>query len=214
MSFSFRIRAAGAGLLLLLASAALQVSAAEATLPEACTTGCVAPYGKLLGTGAGEVPAYSNCDNDCVVFEPHKHEGIYTGIRWQCVEYARRWLLVNEGVVYGDVDYAIDIWDKIDHYTRVADGSKVSVTAHLNGSTVAPRKGDLLIYAKAFFGTGHVAVVTGVDDVSDALQVAEQNFGNTPWQNDYSRRLEVLERDGRFWVLDPYLIGWKRMVVQ
>ena len=178
-------------------------------LPQACRTDCATPYGRTLGIGAGEVPAYSNCNSGCVVLEPNRQEGTYTGIKWQCVEYARRWLLVNKGVVYGDVDYASDIWSGIDHFTRVADGTAIPVKAYENGSASPPQVGDLLIYAKALFGTGHVAVVTRADD--GRLEIAEQNFRNQAWPGHYARQVELIEKDGRYWLLDPYLIGWKRM---
>ena len=92
-------------------------------LPEACSTDCVSPYGEVLGTAAGGVPAYSNCSARCVVPAPNTLNGVYTGLKWQCVEYARRWLLVNRGEVYGDVDIAADIW-QIPFVTRVSDGKK------------------------------------------------------------------------------------------
>ena len=57
------------------------------------------------------MPAYSNCNSNCVIFEPNHQQDIYTGIKWQCVEYARRWLLEEQGVVFGDVEIAADIWE-------------------------------------------------------------------------------------------------------
>jgi glutathionylspermidine amidase/synthetase len=179
-------------------------------LPEGCATNCVEPYGRLLGTAPGEVAAFSNCNAGCLVREPNTWQGTFTGIKWQCVEFARRWLLVNRGVVFGDVGYAIDIWNSIEHYTRVADGVALPVSSHLNGSDVAPQVGDLLVYAKVLFGTGHVAVVTDVDVHTGTVEVGEQNYRNSPWGGDHARRVELVVRDGRHWLLDPYLIGWKR----
>ena len=83
-------------------------------IPTACKVDCKSEYGSVLGKSPAGVEAYSNCNSTCVIFEPNHHEQIYTGIKWQCVEYARRWLLHEYGVVYGDVDIAADIWDTID----------------------------------------------------------------------------------------------------
>lgn len=184
------------------------VSAAD--IPAACKSECTTPYGKVLGVTPSNVEAYSNCNSKCVIFEPNRTMGTYTGIKWQCVEYARRWLLVNTGMVYGDVDYAIDIWDKIQHYKRVSDEAKVPVASHLNGSKLKPQRGDLFIYAKAMFGTGHVAVVTRVDDKTGKIRLAEQNYLNQAWQGRHAREVSLVEKDGGWWVLDAYLIGWKR----
>ena len=197
----------------LTACAELEVSAQpQQSLPEACRTNCVTPYSQELGTAPGNVTAYSNCNADCVIFTPNIEDGTYTGIKWQCVEFARRWLLDNMGVVYGDVDTASDIWNKIEFVTRVADHHSIPLRAFENGSLEAPRVGDLLIYAKEYLNTGHVAVVTDVDLQAGVLKVAEQNYSNQTWPGDYSRRIDVINKNGRYWVLDAYLLGWKRVV--
>lgn len=182
-------------------------------LPEACTTQCQTPYGEVLGVGPGNVPAYSNCNSDCVVFSPNKKDGTYTGIKWQCVEYARRWLLVNKGVVYGDVDIAADIWG-LDYVTRVKDKTKLKMLSYSNGNENLPTAGDLLIYAKAYLKTGHVAVISKVDSASKTVQVIEQNFNNAKWSHKYSRSIPYVKHDNKFWLLDVYLLGWKRVTGQ
>jgi hypothetical protein len=164
-------------------------------LPVACQIGCKSPYGKLLGKSPRGIEAYSNCQSGCVIFEPNKWNGTYTGIKWQCVEYARRWLLVNTGAVYGDVD--------------VKTKKPIPLETHLNGSTRAPEVGDLLIYAKAFNGTGHVAVVTGIDINNGLVELSEQNFNNESWRDDYARKITLIRKGGNYWLLDGYLLGWK-----
>ena len=183
--------------------------AAGQALPEACTTSCASPYGTVLGTAAGGVTAYSNCKPGCVVFVRNTVQHVYTGIQWQCVEFARRWLLVHRGAVYGDVDVAADIWNRIDHLERVDDRRVIPLTAHANGARQAPAVGDLLVYAREYLGTGHVAVITAVDLAARRIEVAEENYLNRPWPGDYARAIELIVRKGRYWVLDPYLLGWK-----
>jgi len=180
-------------------------------IPPACRSDCKTPYGKELGHSPGGIEAYSNCQSNCVIFEPNKLSGTYTGIKWQCVEYARRWLLVKTGAVYGDVDTAADIWNKIDHLTEVKTKKQIPLDALLNGSTQAPVVGDLLIYAKEFYNTGHVAVVTGVDLEKGEVKVAEQNYNNTPWPGDYARNIVLYNNNGHYWLLDGYLLGWKHI---
>lgn len=182
---------------------------AEKGIPVECQTNCISPYGRVLGTSTGGVEAYSNCQSGCIIFEPNNWEDTYTGIKWQCVEYARRWLLVHKGAVYGDVDIAADIWDKVDNLTHVATDRILPLESHLNGSKQPPRVGDLLIYARAFHGTGHVAVVTDVDYEKGIVEVGEQNYENVPWQEDYARTIELVKKDDNYWLLDGYLLGWK-----
>ena len=198
--------------LMFVALAATHQSPGAKEIPAACQSSCVTPYGQELGKSPSGVVAYSNCSAACVVFEPNRLDGTYTGIQWQCVEYARRWLLANKGVVYGDVDYAVDIWDKIDHYVDVKRDVKIPVENYVNGSGALPQAGDLLIYARVMFGgTGHVAVVTGVNEQDGYVTVAEQNFSNKPWDGDHSRKIPLLAREGGHWLLDAYLLGWKRI---
>lgn len=179
-------------------------------LPESCETHCVTPYGQVLGTASGNVTAYSNCNAQCVIFEPNREAGTYTGIKWQCVEFARRWLLQKQGVIYGDVDTAADIW-KLTTITNVADNKPLPFHSYPNGAMISPQVGDLLIYAKEFLGTGHVAVIIGLDKTAGLIKVAEQNFSNDKWSADYARAIDFLEKEGKYWLLDGYLLGWKHV---
>ncbi|MEJ2114544.1 MAG: CHAP domain-containing protein, partial [Gammaproteobacteria bacterium] len=81
----------------------------------------------------------------------------------------------------------------------------------VNGAIELPKIGDLLIYGIDYLGTGHVAVVVGVDEKLHFIQVAEQNYANTKWQNNYARQIAYIKLDKRVWLLDSYLIGWKRI---
>lgn len=188
------------------------LSAEETALPPACRTDCVATFGTVLGHSPAGVEAYSNCNARCVLPRPNRLDGTYTGIQWQCVEYARRWLLARHGVVFGDVDVAADIWTRIDSVQRVADGAEFPLRAFLNGADSAPEVGDLLVYGRDYLRTGHVAIVTR--RLADGVEVAEQNYLNQPWPADHARRVELIEHGGRWWLLDPYLIGWKRPELQ
>ena len=201
----------GAGLLVLAFTVqGQQVAAEQATLPAACQSGCVSQYGTVLGQTEDGVKAYSNCRPACVVFEPYHHEGTYTGIKWQCVEYARRWLLREKGVVFGDVDTAADMW-QVTSVTQPDGAGERFWTGVLNGADAPPMVGDVLIYGEAFEGTGHAAVVVRVDDKAQQLFVAEQNYLNTKWPADYARSVDYVAHKGRYWVLDSHLIGWKRL---
>ncbi len=180
-------------------------------LPIQCRQDCAVEFGRVVGESASGVRAYSNCNNTCVHPEPYFVSQIFTGIKWQCVEYARRWLLKNEGVVYGDVDIAADIWsiefvhssDKQQHYDfmGIVNGS--------DGSFL--QRGDLLIYSREFYGTGHVAVVLRVDLEKQLVYVGEQNFKNKNWDKNYARAIPYIMRNNATWLLDSYIVGWKRI---
>ncbi len=180
------------------------------SIPQQCRTSCKTSYGNLLGKSPAGVPAYSNCNSDCVIFEPNYLDEVYTGIKWQCVEYARRWLLNEQGIVFGDVDIAADIWDIAD-VNNPHSNQTIKFVSVVNGAVTLPQRGDLLIYGKEYLGTGHVSVVVSIDDERHTIQVAEQNFANTKWQQNYAREIAYTNIDNRFWLLDSYLVGWKRV---
>ena len=186
------------------------VSAQADSLPDQCTQDCVVDFGVPVGTSSSGVEAYSNCQNSCVNPTPNFVDQVFTGIKWQCVEYARRWLLQNKGVVYGDVDIAADIWAL--EYVHTPDKKQqFKLQGFVNGSTL-PQRGDLLIYAKAFYGTGHVAVVLQVDAENQTVYVGEQNYNNDEWQHKYARAISYVVHKDATWLLDAYIIGWKRVI--
>lgn len=196
---------------LLLAVGSLTNASESQAIPQQCKTNCTSRYGLELGSSPAGITAYSNCNSDCVIFDPHHFEDIYTGIKWQCVEYARRWLLHEFNVVYGDVDIAADIWN-IDQVTNPITGQAFKFSSVVNGSQSKPQRGDLLVYAKDYLGTGHVAIVVGINEERETLQLAEQNYFNTKWDNNFSREISFITKGDKFWLLDAYLIGWKRVM--
>jgi len=34
---------------------------------------------------------------------------------------------------------------------------------------------------------------------------------NRPWPGNFARQLDLVSKAGSYWVLDPYLLGWKRV---
>jgi len=44
------------------------------------------------------------------------------------------------------------------------------------------------------------------------IKVAEQNFLNQQWPGNYARRIAVVRKDGQYWLLDAYLLGWKHLI--
>ena len=44
------------------------------------------------------------------------------------------------------------------------------------------------------------------------IEVAEENYLNRKYPGGYARKITVIERDHRYWVLDPYVLGWKHPI--
>jgi glutathionylspermidine amidase/synthetase len=185
------------------------------------------PFGTLLGYAPGNIPVYSS-DYDSVdpAAMPDRHayrhhvNGIYTGYKWQCVEFARRWLLENKGYVFEDIAMAYDIFRL--HQVKVIDAVKansnsqtLSLKSFTNGAKRPPEPGCMLIWDEGgeFELTGHVAIVTEV--FPDRVRVAEQNVSHHYWPENqhYARELPArMSDDGSYWIKcsfdDANILGW------
>jgi len=143
------------------------------------------------------------------VFDKYANAGNYFGIKRQCVEFARRWLYENKGMIYQDVVIAADIWDKVNCYTRLLDARKIPVESIINGSLQLPRSGDLIIYSEKYMNTGHVSVVVNVNELKGLIELREQNFDNHQQLPFQQRSISFAFHKQRYWLLDSYLLGWK-----
>jgi hypothetical protein len=186
-------------------------------------------FGNILGVN-GRTKAFSNSDDTSFVSEEHHylslkitekesdesdHINIYCGLKWQCVEYARRWLIENKGLTFDPVENAYMIWDL--KYAHAIMNKKIVPFIHCkNGeSSHKPSEGDLLIYSTEYTDvTGHVAVIVGVLD--EYLQIAEQNGLNQKWNTSYARLLsygveQVSDKGNIYSISDVGVIGWLKM---
>jgi hypothetical protein len=177
---------------------------------------CVTPFGKNLGSSDGIV-GYSNCRDDYysekTLINPYYK--IPTGLKWQCVEYARRYYQEKLGLTFHDVEGAKDIWDLEIVWNLKENKSYPFFSSPNKTSLRSPKVHDLIIYPQSIQAPyGHVAVVVDVDEEKNLVFIAEQNWENDIWQNaNYSRVLK-LQKDpnGTFELLDDSgfdIIGWK-----
>ncbi|MGV6852579.1 MAG: CHAP domain-containing protein [bacterium] len=191
---------------------------------QACSSQCVTPFGTKLGS-AGQVPAYSNCRSDCIDPEysflnlnngdmsihsedPKNSELHYVGVIYQCVEYSRRWWMMQKRISYGSVDSAYEILYLSEGF-NVDTKLKFALGRSINGTAKrAPRRGDLLVYApdrsRPSWMHGHVAVIVRVDLVKGLVYLAEENYNNKPWQdaNHYSRVIQLFQSGPYYRIID------------
>jgi hypothetical protein len=186
------------------------------------------PHGTILGTAHSGVIGY-NCNYQNIVDPPADEPPYdnlvyvrdlagrfcYSGIKWQCVEYARRWWISQLDVYLHNVPRACDIWTRT-YVTRLSNKARVALQMHDNGvSTDRPAVGDLLIWIKTDEQpVGHVAVVCDVTD--EHVCIAEQNVDNNKmWSGGHYSRKFVLQRheETGAWTIrddeDP-MFGWVR----
>jgi glutathionylspermidine amidase/synthetase len=127
----------------------------------------VKKFGTIVGTFDG-VPAYSNQKGQTNSDDANYINGVYTGTKWQCVEYARRYLQTARGITFSNVDNAVEIPSA--EFTTL-DGT------NLLRKTNDLKVGSLVIWPKHYKYNapyGHVAVVSKI--MPNGIYVAEQNY--------------------------------------
>jgi glutathionylspermidine amidase/synthetase len=166
-------------------------------------------FGTALGVATGGVASYSSDYDSADDNEyPDRHsyrsylDDVYLGYKWQCVEFARRWLYLNRGYVFDDVAMAYEIFQLTD-VVEIPGGRRLPLHSFANGSKRWPEPGCLLIWNEGgeFSRTGHVAIVSEV--FPDRVRVAEQNFHHQLWPDgqDYAREIEARTTpDGEYWI--------------
>lgn len=178
-------------------------------------------FGTLLGYAPGKVAAYSSdydtaSDKEYPKRSAYRNylDGIYMGYKWQCVEFARRWMYINYGYIFDDVAMAYDIFE-LRSVRDINANVRLPFNAFTNGNKAHPIPGCLLIWKAGgeFEHTGHVAVVTEVND--QYVRIAEQNVGHQLWPDghDYARELSAnITQDGEYWISCSYgdaeILGW------
>lgn len=179
-----------------------------------------APFGTLLGYAPGGVAIYSS---DYSSLDPKYYaddaafrsyiDNEYMGHKWQCVEFARRFLFLNYGVVFTDVGMAWEIFS-LRFLREVVNDNILPLRAFANGSQRPPKAGALLIWDKGgeFNGTGHVAVITQLHH--NRVRIAEQNVIHTPLPpgQQWTRELALVVENGCYTIRDTFddttILGW------
>ncbi|CAF1014722.1 unnamed protein product [Adineta ricciae] len=168
----------------------------------------LAPFNAKVGVASSNVPAYSNGNDSYYSGEDSYLYGTYMGLKWQCVEYARRWTFLRKSSVFESVEGANNMWTQLKYVERVADKKQFSLKHHPNGSPTPPTNESYLIYPiNKGAPYGHVAVI--VDVLPNAIRIAEQNYYFNYWTKNYSRELPVTYRNGLYYVQDiSEIYGW------
>lgn len=135
--------------------------------------------------------------------------GHYAGYKYQCVEYARRWLILVKNLTFQSVPCACNIWG-IKFLENLENSQQIPLVPLANGSKFPPQPSALLIYKRRFgMPWGHVAIITEVNLEQGYIRVAGQNEEDDHWPGDYSRQLPLEFIDNLYWVRDKYaLYGW------
>ena len=141
-------------------------------------------FGEPIGITKQNVIAFSNENSKS---ELNYYQGIYTGLKYECVEFVRRWLIIVYDITFESVDHAKDIYN-LNNFSNIFS-NKIPIKKCINGSDKISF-GDLVIWTNQgeFKEYGHVAVVVKIKN--NQVYIAEQNTTNKSWNGkNYSRKL-------------------------
>ena len=163
-------------------------------------------FGEVMGEVDG-IKAYSNylapkLENS----ESNYYHKQFTGIKWQCVEFVRRYLIIKKQITFDQVDFAYNIMD-LKYFKTIHNVERVLIYKYKNGDTF-PQINDLIIWDKDVDDkkTGHVAVILEI--YNDYVKIGEQNWSNCKWEHkNYSRRIPIVNKNSKHYLKDKHIIG-------
>jgi hypothetical protein len=134
-------------------------------------------------------------------------DGYNLGLRYQCVEFVKRYYFERHGHRMPDsYGHAKDFFDpKLDHGALNAQRAMLQFA---NGGLDQPQPEDLLVFAPSLFNRyGHVAIIAGVEQTS--IEIAQQNPG--PYGSS-REQLPLAQLQGRWSIDHPRVLGWLRLL--
>lgn len=175
------------------------------------------PFGEVQGKDKNGIIAYSCYDpkhdsNSFVTINKHK---FFCGIKWQCIEYVRRWLILMLNISFDQVDNAYMLY-KHATFFDIHTHKHITHRRHSNLSKSLPHAGSIIIWDKDDKQpTGHVAVITKIK--GNTVYICEQNWTFEKWHHNYSRKIIVKKQTFRGTErhslcsnnpLDDSILGW------
>ncbi|OMJ69235.1 hypothetical protein SteCoe_33088 [Stentor coeruleus] len=146
-------------------------------------------------------------------FHPNPQEfnfsnGFLTGLKYDSLEYIRRWCQHSKKLNFYTFPSNPSIWKNFlpeGLYNEIP----VKVSRFLNKSHHIPKKNNILVWKINSSGYEHVAIITEVNLELEYIRIAEQNKHFYKWFGDYSRELKFLKNHENYEILDEYeVLGW------
>lgn len=150
--------------------------------------------GIVLGETKEGIQSFSNLFWNNETNYIHINNKLYnTGLKWECVEFVRRYLILVKGVTFESIDNALQL-TKINNFVNIDTLFPIPINHNQNGQCFIEKDDILVIKNSSPFG--HVAIVSNVDKDTNTIEIVEQNYNNY-WfwsSNNYSRCFVL--RDG------------------
>ena len=150
------------------------------------------------------VEIYYNGKINNVIGRNKSRDGYNLGLKWQCVEFVKRYYYEVYGHKMPDsYGHAKEFFNK--DLPDVAYNASRGLTQYRNTRYEKPKKGDIIIY-DAYRGNpfGHIGIISKVG--KDHVIIKQQNVGKKS-----SQRLKLVEFNGIYTIADFDVLGWLRL---
>lgn len=117
---------------------------------------------------------------------------IYSGIKWECVEFIRRYLIKTKEITFEKIQNAKDLIELKE--CKKLNGLKVKVNHYKNGGEII-KIGDIIIIEDQNNkkDVGHVCIVCNKNE--NQLEIIEQNYDNKSWNGKNYSRMFIIKNN-------------------
>ena len=161
-------------------------------------------FGKIIGY-IKDIPCYSSKEYassrtkySYVLVNETK---MFCGIKWQCVELVRRFLILTKNITFTDVPSAHHMFETLPTFYNISSNQTISVRKRKTWKNL--RCGDIIFWCKTLKSPyGHVAIIQSCCG-ENKYKICEQNWNDKFTDSTYSRIINLLT--------ETNLMGWIRL---
>ncbi len=152
------------------------------------------------------VKVYFNGETDHVQGKNLAADGYNIGLKWQCVEFVKRYYLEKFKHVMPDAyGNAKDFFDR--SLPDASYNERRALVQYINPSLKKPEVDDIIVFEGHLTNKyGHIAIISRVSE--NKIEIIQQN----PGPNSAPREMLDLEfAEGRWKVMNKRVLGWMRI---
>lgn len=124
---------------------------------------------------------------------------IKTGIKWECVEFIRRYFMIKHRLTFELVDNVYDMVN-LKYFINIDTLKLYFLNYYPRNSNFIPKVDDLVLFY--YKNTGHIAIISNTSNTSNVIEICEQNWENDWETSKYSRKIKTN---------NPSIIGFFRI---
>lgn len=135
------------------------------------------------------IPSYKylneNCDKEynTIIIDNKK---ILTGIKWECIEFIRRYLSKKYNISFSMVKNVYDMLN-IKYFIDFLKNKLVFLEFYCKNCIISPKVDDLVLFY--YKNTGHIAIISKIKN--KYIEICEQNWSKDWETTKYSRIVSI-----------------------